>query len=158
TRVHHTDRFGNVLSDPVTGEDITEVEWGAADALPFALCISAVTDQEHGARLVQPVSVARGNVVAADHGRWPGADASEAVGAVPEPPPAPVSPTGADCGAIASAVPPPLPVFFPALKDTALTFARPYDPAAPASSLGHAPALPATPAAPQIEVRDDHDE
>ena len=50
----------------------------AEDALPFPLCISAVTDEAHGAVCVDDVSVARGNIVLADHGRTLPAD--EALG------------------------------------------------------------------------------
>jgi hypothetical protein len=49
---------------PVTG-----VAWGPEDALPFALCLSTTTDAEHGSRRIEGVSVARGNMVLADHGR-----------------------------------------------------------------------------------------
>jgi len=51
-------------SDPLTGHLIVRVEWDAADALPFALCISKVFDGKP-----VDVSVVRGNVVLADHGR-----------------------------------------------------------------------------------------
>ena len=54
--------------DEVTGTRIVDITWDAADALPFPLCLSAVTDAAHRARLVEGVSVARGNVVLADHG------------------------------------------------------------------------------------------
>ncbi|MGH9508482.1 MAG: putative baseplate assembly protein [Terriglobales bacterium] len=47
--------------DPLTQEPLTEIEWHAEDALPFPLCISSA---KSGA-----ASVARGNVVLADHGR-----------------------------------------------------------------------------------------
>ncbi len=47
---------------------VVEIHWDAADALPFALCISATTDEEHGEQFLPAVSVARGNVVAVDHG------------------------------------------------------------------------------------------
>ena len=50
--------------DPVTGQSITEITWDPEDALPFPLCLSASTaagDREH-------LSVARGNIVLADHG------------------------------------------------------------------------------------------
>ncbi|HWK88945.1 MAG TPA: putative baseplate assembly protein, partial [Longimicrobium sp.] len=47
---------------------ITQVEWHRDDALPFALCLSSTTATERGGRHVEPVSVARGNVVLADHG------------------------------------------------------------------------------------------
>lgn len=46
--------------------DLTEVEWDAADALPFPLCITTVADD---GTPVSGVSVARGNVALADHGR-----------------------------------------------------------------------------------------
>lgn len=48
---------------------VTLIEWHRDDALPFPLCLSATTDVEHGGRHVADVSVARGNVVLADHGR-----------------------------------------------------------------------------------------
>jgi hypothetical protein len=57
------------VTDPVTGVAYVEVEWAAEDALPFALCLSGVTDAEHGGQYLDDVSVARGNVVLADHGR-----------------------------------------------------------------------------------------
>ena len=54
TRVHHTDRFGHALTDPVSmptpNAQITGIAWDAADALPFPLCISSTTDAAHGAR------------------------------------------------------------------------------------------------------------
>jgi hypothetical protein len=52
--------------DPLTGEPVTEIVWGADDALPFPLCLSATLDD---GRYLEDVSVARGNVVLADHGR-----------------------------------------------------------------------------------------
>lgn len=55
-------------TDPLTGEAITEIAWAAPDALPFPLCISSVTDEAHGEAYVAEVSVARGNMVLADHG------------------------------------------------------------------------------------------
>ena len=39
-----------------------------ADALPFPVCISARTDVEHGQQFIEDVSIARGNMVLADHG------------------------------------------------------------------------------------------
>jgi len=54
--------------DPVELAPVTEVEWSEADALPFPLCVSAETDEEHGSLFHPAVGVARGNVVAADHG------------------------------------------------------------------------------------------
>ncbi len=54
--------------DPLNNQDVVEIEWSPEDALPFPLCISAVTDDEHGAKPIEGVSVARGNVAPADHG------------------------------------------------------------------------------------------
>ena len=55
--------------DPVELLPVTEIEWAEADAVPFALCVSAETDADHGKQYLPAVSVARGNVAAADHGR-----------------------------------------------------------------------------------------
>jgi hypothetical protein len=65
------DPLGGLFASPPNNNpvDITEIEWGAADALPFCLCISSKTNQEHGQNLLSSVSVARGNIVLADHGR-----------------------------------------------------------------------------------------
>jgi Baseplate J-like protein len=65
------DPLGGLFATPPNNNpvDITEIEWGAADALPFCLCISSKTDQEHGQNLLSSVSVAHGNIVLADHGR-----------------------------------------------------------------------------------------
>ena len=52
-------------TDALDGTALVEVVWHEQDALPFALCLSTVLD---GAA-VSDVSVARGNVVLADHGR-----------------------------------------------------------------------------------------
>jgi hypothetical protein len=52
------------LLDPITGEHITEITWDEEDALPFPLCISAST----AAGNRDNISVARGNIVLADHG------------------------------------------------------------------------------------------
>ncbi|MCX6047073.1 MAG: putative baseplate assembly protein, partial [Chloroflexi bacterium] len=50
---------------PATPIELLEIAWGDADALPFPLCLSAVTDQDQA---IGDVSVARANVVLADHG------------------------------------------------------------------------------------------
>lgn len=55
-------------TDPLDERAVVDVEWDAADALPFPLCLSAVTEDENGSQFVESVSVARGNVVLADHG------------------------------------------------------------------------------------------
>lgn len=48
-----------------TALDVAEVEWSANDALPFPLCLSGYAK----GKLIADVSVARGNVVLADHGQ-----------------------------------------------------------------------------------------
>ncbi|NMG08785.1 putative baseplate assembly protein [Brasilonema sp. UFV-L1] len=68
---------------PVTPVPVTEIVWDAEDALPFALCISAKTDREHGEKLIKNVSVALGNIVLADHGQT--IPEPELLGAVPQP-------------------------------------------------------------------------
>ncbi len=50
---------------PVPSVKLIEVAWAAEDALPFSLCLSAVTYQDE---LITDISVTRGNVVLADHG------------------------------------------------------------------------------------------
>lgn len=60
--------------------DVTEIAWAAEDALPFPLCLSTITDAEHGAVYLAEVSAAYGNIVLADHGRTLSA---EDLGAVP---------------------------------------------------------------------------
>ena len=54
------------LTDQLTGEQVLDIEWHPEDALPFPLCLWELADAE-GERL--PVSIARANVVLADHGR-----------------------------------------------------------------------------------------
>jgi len=61
----------SLVKDPLTNRPYVEIRWDAQDALPFPLCISAVTEDGP----IENVSVARGNVVLADHGRtiqWEG--------------------------------------------------------------------------------------
>ena len=48
------------MKDPATGEAYVEIEWAESDALLFPLCISSESHDD--------ISVARGNIVLADHG------------------------------------------------------------------------------------------
>jgi hypothetical protein len=71
---------GAPATDPLTGAGIVEIEWNAEDALRFPLCIS----KELGGLPVADLSVARGNVVLADHGYTiPEAEALAAFGGDP---------------------------------------------------------------------------
>src|SRR5262249_43121901 len=105
------------LTDPLTNAAITEIAWGLEDALPFPLCISAVTDEAHGAKTLTGVSVARGNLVLADHGRTL---ASEQLGSVPAPTLFVVPDQG--CDGCSPAAPVEIPVRFrPVLRQAPLT-------------------------------------
>ena len=53
--------------DELYNVPVLEVEWSREDALPFPLCVSAIGGPD--CKLLEPVSVARGNVFLADHGR-----------------------------------------------------------------------------------------
>ena len=88
--------FDELFRDPNDATQplpITELVWGAEDALPFALCLSTTTDPDHGARRLEAVSVARGNLVLVDQGRT---IAGESLGE-PEPAPAILEPAGSSC-------------------------------------------------------------
>jgi hypothetical protein len=50
--------------DPLNMKCLLEIEWQEADKLPFPLCISLIKDGQ----LHEDISVARGNIVLADHG------------------------------------------------------------------------------------------
>jgi len=54
--------------DALGGQPVVEIEWHAADALPFPLCLSTTTDAPQ-CGFLDCVSVARGNIVLVDHGR-----------------------------------------------------------------------------------------
>ncbi|MGF1767887.1 baseplate J/gp47 family protein [Enterovibrio makurazakiensis] len=62
-------RDNEPLTDPITGEEITLIEWHERDALRFPVCISSETAIEEGRRFIEPISVARGNMVLVDHGQ-----------------------------------------------------------------------------------------
>jgi hypothetical protein len=54
--------------DQLYDQPVAEIEWAEADALPFPLCISAVGPAPE-CKLIEDISVARGNIVLVDHGR-----------------------------------------------------------------------------------------
>ncbi len=58
------------FTDPLNGQAVVEIAWRREEALPFPFCLSARTDAEHGSQFINHVSIARGNVVLADHGQW----------------------------------------------------------------------------------------
>lgn len=111
------------LTDPMApkpDQRCTQIEWHADDALPFALCVSAPVDNEFRDR----ISVARGNIVLADHGLT----LQEAIGA-PLPADetlAAVSSSSTSCCEDSDATPK-LPPFRPRLKKQPLTQAAPFN-------------------------------
>jgi hypothetical protein len=115
-----TDNSGKPLVDPVNpGVQLTKIEWATQDALPLPLCISSMSN---AGQPVSGVSVAHGNVVAADQGVW---TVNEPLGTVPPNPPAPVSGIGCNCISVPGAATP-RPRFEPVLANSPLTFAVPY--------------------------------
>ncbi|MEM8674584.1 MAG: putative baseplate assembly protein [Cyanobacteria bacterium P01_G01_bin.67] len=56
----------NPSIDPLRNHPIVEIEWAKEDALPFPICISAVSQES--CKLIEDISLARGNVVLVDHG------------------------------------------------------------------------------------------
>ena len=117
TNVQSFNASNQPLTDPLTGTQITNIEWMAEDALPFPFCLSGFTDEEHGAQFRDDLSIAHGNIVLADHGLT---IAAESLGEVPAPqillPP--------DAGADRCKRPPPqfaLPRFRPSLQGEPLT-------------------------------------
>ncbi|HEY1345679.1 MAG TPA: putative baseplate assembly protein [Streptosporangiaceae bacterium] len=76
------------LTDRLTGQAVTEIAWGGADALPFPLCISSGgSDDPTGATAVD-VAMALGNIVLCDHGASENlstAGSPEQLGPVPGP-------------------------------------------------------------------------
>jgi predicted phage baseplate assembly protein len=59
------------VTDPLYDEQVVNIEWAPEDALPFPLCLQVVDIEDDQGAVVdrQPMSVARANVVLADHGR-----------------------------------------------------------------------------------------
>lgn len=113
------------LIDPVTGALITEIAWHDDDALPFPLCLSAQTTTGYKPH----VSVARGNLVLADHGLTL---RDESIGTVPKPYLWRV-PAAADDRCLPPERKPLFPRFRPRLKHLPLTHAAPdYHHGAPA--------------------------
>ena len=82
TSVQTFDAAREPLTDPLTGTQITNIEWMAEDALPFPFCLSGFTDEEHGAQFRDDLSIVHGNIVLADHGLT---IAGESLGEVPAP-------------------------------------------------------------------------
>jgi hypothetical protein len=132
TVIPNTDPLGGEFSQPpnTTPVDVTEITWALDDALPFPFCLSTQVSGTGGPQEIPDVSVARGNVVLADHGLTV---ASEDLGAVPASTLFQVSAmTGTPCQ---QSAPTPIPPrYYPSLQQKPLTCASLYDNAASANA------------------------
>jgi hypothetical protein len=111
--------------DSLTGQPVLEIEWAEEDALPFPLCLSAVSAAPDCEKL-ESVSIARGNIILVDHGRTIGRkvvddENVEDLGTVP------AKETLAECGDTDCA--PEVAIipgrYRPRLKEGPLTFSQP---------------------------------
>jgi len=112
--------------DELLDSAIIEIEWAAADALQFMLCLSAHLPAPD-CRRIGDISIANGNVILVDHGRWVRGEALGCVG---------VGATEGDCGcdgAIPESTEQALP-FAPALQRAPLVYAQTPTNSGPASS------------------------
>jgi hypothetical protein len=109
--------------DPVLGVAVLEIEWALEDALPFPLCLSTRLPAPDCDR-IEPVSVARGNVILVDHGRTLG----KPLGPVPQ------ERSDGECACEDSVTESTATAktFRPALEEAPLTFAERLVPDAPA--------------------------
>ena len=130
TSVSTTDYKGRPLVDPLTEDVITRISWAEGDALPFPLCISSTTDSEHGSVPVYGVTVARGNIVPADHGITID---GEVLAPVPAAPPAPPEGSGCTCGTTLTPAAP-VPRYHPQLNNAPLTFSPKFSGFSPAAN------------------------
>lgn len=134
TDVRRTDDNGDPLTDPLNDQPITQIAWSAADALPFPLCLSSTYQAGELTVQLNDVSVARGNLVPADHGV---VVASDALGEVAPLPPQPQVAASCECDAASVAAGSawqPHARFHPRLAHAPLTFAADYDATAPAAA------------------------
>jgi hypothetical protein len=116
--------------DPLNRQPLLAITWAEEDALPFPLCLSVVGPPP-SCELIEDVSVARGNVVLADHGRH--LENPEDLGCVP------VETEELICvreGRPSDLVRYPG-RFRPILGEGPLTFSQPLPPSGPAANLLH---------------------
>jgi hypothetical protein len=116
------------MVDELERQPLLEVEWAPEDALPFALCVSTIGPAPE-CRPLDGVSVARGNVVLADHGCTVG---PEPLDPVPDPPDDDCCEGPCQPGDAVS----PVPRYRPGpLRHSPLSMAAPVAARAPASAL-----------------------
>ncbi len=121
-----SDPIGNLFANPPSSAPLplTRIEWSAADALPFPLCISNLTTGETPT-FFDNLSVALGNNALADNGRT---ILNEVLPPVPPLNPALEIEVSGGCERCNPAAPPPPkpPRYTPQLAFSPLTFADPY--------------------------------
>ena len=125
-----SDPLGDLSATPPAPLAITEIEWSRADATPFAFHLSAeVRTDNGGTREADDITVARGNMVLADHGA---SIVTESLGEAPAPSLFRPAVTADRC---TPGEPTPIPARFrPRLARGPLAYAVPYDPDAPPAS------------------------
>lgn len=127
THIEHTE--DTLYTEDAAGKQparVVQIAWGAADALPFPLCLWDVAiDADVNNK--QPVGVALGNIVLADHGLTV---TGETLGTVPNVNPVLDKISTGDGGGCSSCDPhaprPAAPRFNPKLQKRPLTYAAPY--------------------------------
>jgi len=124
---------------------VVEIAWSAADALPFALCLSAI-GLAPACEYLENISVARGNIVLVDHGRT---RPDEPLGPVPPQ----ASEACCECEGQASDVVVRAAPFRPVLAHAPLTHAQPWPVMAPPAS--RSLTLEARCAVPALVIDDD---
>lgn len=113
--------------DALYQQPIVEISWREEDALPFSLCLSAIGPAPE-CRLIENISVARGNVILVDHG-WRRTEK-------PEPRCVPIDATVITCEECGPSDPVQLPGRYrPTLSRSPLTFHEPYPTDKPASHM-----------------------
>jgi hypothetical protein len=103
--------------DNLCNQPIVDITWAEEEALPFPLCISAI-GQPAECKLLENITVARGNVILTDHGQT---IRDEVLGKVPEKP-APIYCEGENLPSDGRVLPG---RFSPKLKRIPLTFRQP---------------------------------
>lgn len=121
-RVTSVKEFEDPLCDPPL--PLLEVTWAEEDAIPFPLCLSTVIPSG-GCRLVENITVVRGNVILADHGRLVNEDLGEVKAGEQE---MPCMARGLPGETRTVALP-----FRPVLQGTPMTFSQPVPHGLPAS-------------------------
>ncbi|MHB8595726.1 MAG: putative baseplate assembly protein [Ktedonobacteraceae bacterium] len=106
------------MTDALYNKNVVEIAWATADALPFALCISAIGPAPD-CLLIENISVAHGNILLVDHGQTINESLPDCV---------PIATTTAycdECERQAADITVSAGPYNPSLKQTPLTFSQP---------------------------------